>query len=175
MNTELSPVDWAKRPILEKYADFSGRAARPEFWWYVLALVIAFIIVAIVENILGIAHMIYAWGPLTLLLRLATIVPSLAVAARRLHDTNRSGWWVLLPLIPECLVIVMALTTVGAVAAGGGVGAAVGGAVLTGLIGLIALVGAIVLIVFCALPGTPGENRYGPNPYAGSGAAIAAE
>jgi uncharacterized membrane protein YhaH (DUF805 family) len=172
----MTPVDWAKVPILEKYADFSGRASRPEFWWYTLALIVAFIVVGIVDSILGLSHMIfYTWGPLTLLLRLATIVPSLAVATRRLHDTNRPGWWVLLPLIPECLMMVMAATTVGAIAAGGGVGAAVGGAMLTGLIGLIALAGAIVLIVFCALPGQPVENRYGPPPVAGDGTTVAAE
>jgi uncharacterized membrane protein YhaH (DUF805 family) len=176
MSAELTPVDWAKRPILEKYADFTGRASRPEFWWYVLALVVAFIVVHIVESILGISRMFwYSWGPLTLLLRLATIVPSLAVAARRLHDTNRSGWWVLLPLIPECLMMVMAITTVGAVAAGGGLAAAIGGAALTGLIGLVALAGAIVLIIFCAMPSQPGDNRYGPPPLALGGNAIAAE
>lgn len=175
MSAELTPVDWAKRPILEKYADFSGRASRPEFWWYVLALCIAFVVVRIVEGILGISHMFwYAWGPLTLLLRLATIVPSLAVAVRRLHDTNRPGWWVLLPLIPECIAMVLAIMTVGAVAAGGGVAAAVGGGALTMLVGFVAFVGFIVLIVFCALPGTPGDNQYGPPPSTGA-EAVAAE
>lgn len=168
MSVELTPVDWAKRPILEKYADFNGRASRPEFWWYMLALVVAFVVVAIVERIVGLSHMFwYTWGPLTLLLRLATIVPTLAVTARRLHDTNRSGWWILLPLVPEVLAIWTAITTAGAVVAGGGAAAALGGAALTGLIGLVALVGAIVLIVFCAMPGQPGENRYGPPPAIG--------
>jgi uncharacterized membrane protein YhaH (DUF805 family) len=172
----MTPVDWAKVPILEKYADFSGRASRPEFWWYTLALIVGFIVVGIVDRILGLSHMIfYAWGPLTLLLRLATIVPSLAVATRRLHDTNRPGWWVLLPLIPECLTMVMAAMTAGAVAAGGGVGAAVGGAMLTGLIALVALAGAIALIVFCALPGQLGDNRYGPPPVVEGDTRIAAE
>ena len=176
MSVELTPVDWAKRPILEKYADFTGRASRPEFWWYVLALVVAFIVVGILERIGGVAHMFwYTWGPLTLLLRLATIVPSLAVTARRLHDTNRSGWWVLLPLVPECLAMFMAITTAGAVMAGGGIGAAVGGGILTGLIGLVALAGAVVLIVFCAMPGQAGDNRYGPPPATGGGTAIPAE
>lgn len=170
MNPDMTPVDWAKRPILEKYADFTGRAPRAEFWWYVLALVVAGIIVAIVESILNLSHMIfYVFGPLSLLFRLATIVPTLAVSARRLHDTNRSGWWVLLPLIPELLMLVMAAMTAGAVAAGGGIGAAIGGAALTGLIGLVALVGAIVLIVFCAMPSQPGDNQYGPNPYGEGG------
>ena len=168
MNQEMTPVDWAKRPILEKYADFSGRAPRAEFWWYVLAVVVVAIILRIVESILGLSHMIfYAFGPLTLLFRLATIIPSLAVSVRRLHDTDRSGWWVLLPLIPEVATMAMAITTAGAVAAGGGMGAAVGGGILTGLLGLVTLVGAIVLIVFCAMPGQSGPNRFGPDPYGG--------
>jgi uncharacterized membrane protein YhaH (DUF805 family) len=170
MNPNMTPVDWAKRPILEKYADFTGRAPRAEFWWYVLALIVAGIVVHIVESILGLSHMIfYAFGPLSLLFRLATIVPSLAVSVRRLHDTNRPGWWVLLPLIPELLMMVAAAMTAGAVVAGGGLGAAVGGGILTVLIGLVALVGAVVLIVFCAMPSQPGSNQYGPNPYGEGG------
>jgi len=162
----MTPVDWAKRPIMEKYADFSGRAPRPELWWYVLALVVAFIVVGIIESILGVHRMIVGlYGPLSTLLWLATIVPSIAVAVRRLHDVNRTGWWVLLPLVPECLMMVMALMTAGAVAAGGGFAAAVGGLAITGSLGLITLVGAIMLIVFYVMPGTPGDNRFGPNPY----------
>jgi uncharacterized membrane protein YhaH (DUF805 family) len=174
----MTPVDWAKRPILQKYADFSGRAPRPELWWYVLALVVAFVVVGIVESIVGIHRMIGGmYGPLSTLLWLATIVPSIAVGVRRLHDVDKPGWWVALPLIPECLMIIMALTTAGAVAAGGGMAAAMGGFALTGLLGVIALIGAIVLIVFYVMPGTAGENRYGPNPYGAGpdGAAVAAE
>ena len=174
----MTPVDWAKRPILQKYADFSGRAPRPELWWYVLALVVASVIVAVIESILGIRHMIAGmYGPLSVLLGLATIVPSIAVGVRRLHDINRTGLWVLLPLIPECLMIAIALATAGAVAAGGGAGAAMGGLAVTGLLGVITLVAAIVIIVFYVTPGTPGDNRFGPNPYgAGAdGAAVAAE
>ena len=166
MNQEMSPVDWAKRPILEKYADFSGRAPRAEFWWYTLALMVVFIVVAIVEGILGIHRMIAGmYGPVSALLLLATLIPSLAVGVRRLHDVNRTGWWLLLPLIPDVLMIVMALTTAGAVAAGGGMGAAMGGLAITGLLGLITFVGAVVVFVFDVLPGTKGPNRFGPDPY----------
>lgn len=178
MNPTMTPIDWAKRPILEKYADFSGRASRPELWWYVLALVIAFVVLGIVESILGIHRMILGmYGPLTLLLWLATIVPSLAVGVRRLHDTNRTGWWILLPVIPEALMIVMAIATGGAIAAGGGMAAAAGGLAITGLLGLITFIGAIVVLIFYVMPGTPGDNRYGPSPSAldGERATIAAE
>jgi uncharacterized membrane protein YhaH (DUF805 family) len=177
MTQTMTPVDWAKRPILEKYADFSGRAPRAELWWFVLALVIAYVVAAIIESILGMRHMIAGmYGPLSCLLWLATIIPSIAVGVRRLHDTGRPGWWVLLPLIPEGLMIVMALATAGAVVAGGGATAAMGGFALTGLLGLIARVGGIVLLIFYVLPSTPGDNRYGPNPYGeGAGGTVAAE
>lgn len=73
---------------LKKYADFSGRATRPEYWWFVLCEVL----------ILGIASLISDWLPG--LFALALVLPALAVGARRLHDTGRSGWWLLLMLVP---------------------------------------------------------------------------
>lgn len=168
MSPELTPVDWAKRPIVEKYADFTGRASRPELWWFVLALVVAFIVARIVESIVGLGYMFAgAYGPLTSLLWLATIVPAAAVGVRRLHDTNRPGWWLLLWLVPWALTIVVRFMYAGA-----GVYAMMG---MMGLIGLISLIGAIVLIVFYCLPGTPGDNQYGPPPLAGDGTAIPAE
>jgi uncharacterized membrane protein YhaH (DUF805 family) len=166
----MTPVDWAKRPIVDKYADFTGRASRAEYWWYALGLIIAFVVLGIVEGILGIHHMIfYAYGPLSALLWLATIVPSLAVGVRRLHDTGRSGWWVLLPIVPYALAIGLG----GPAIIAGGLAAGLGIAALFMFVGFIC---AIVLLVFMILPGTPGENRYGPNPYGdGAGTPVAAE
>ena len=73
---------------LKKYADFSGRATRSEYWWFVLCEVL----------ILGIASPIS--DTLPGLFALALVLPALAVGARRLHDTGRSGWWLLLMLVP---------------------------------------------------------------------------
>ena len=167
MNSSMTPVDWAKRPI-QKYADFTGRAPRAEYWWYVLAIVILGIVLTIIESILGLRGMVLGiYGPLTVLFWLATIVPGLAVSVRRLHDTNRSAWWLLL-MVPYLLSAVMMAMAV----AGGGF-AAVGTA---GMLGIVGLVCAIVLLVFMVLPSTPGANSYGPNPYADAGAAaVAAE
>jgi len=162
---QLSPIDWAKRPI-EKYADFTGRAPRAEYWWFLLAVIIVFIVLNIIESIIGLNRMILGvYGPLTMLLWLGTLVPSIAVGVRRLHDTNRSGWWLLL-LVPY---VVSAIMMVRSMAAGSAVG--FGSA---GVLGLIGLACCIVLLVFYCLPGTPGDNRYGPNPYgAGAGPAAA--
>src|SRR4051812_19240110 len=100
MNPNMSPLDWAKRP-LQKYADFTGRAPRAEYWWFFLGVIIAYLAAAIVDSILGLNHLVLGvYGPVTILLWLATLVPSIAVGVRRLHDTDRSGWWILLPVVP---------------------------------------------------------------------------
>jgi uncharacterized membrane protein YhaH (DUF805 family) len=173
MNPNMTPVDWAKRPI-QKYADFSGRAPRAEFWWYLLAVIVAGIVVRIIDSILGI-HVFGPIGPLYTLLCLATIVPSIAVAVRRLHDTGRAGWWILLPLVPYILGIVFGgAAMMGGAATGSAMGMGAGfGLVMIFM--LLALACSIVLIVFYCMPGTPGDNRYGPNPYGAVGTASPAE
>jgi uncharacterized membrane protein YhaH (DUF805 family) len=167
MNTNMTPVDWAKRP-LQKYADFTGRAPRPEFWWYVLGYVIASVVLMIVESALGMNKMLGQIGPLRALLALALLLPTLAVGARRLHDTNRSGWWQAIAFVPYGLMVVAgALAVMGA--------GLLGLLAMMGIIGIIALVAAIVLIVFWAMPGTPGENRYGAPVSGDSIGVVAAE
>ncbi len=81
--------------VLKKYAMFDGRAKRAEFWMYVLvSLIIGYVI-----NLLS--------HSLSSLYSLAVFVPSIAVGARRLHDTDRSGWWQLIGLIPVLGTIVL--------------------------------------------------------------------
>ena len=80
-----------------KYATFRGRASRGEFWWVVLFLCLANMVINIITG-----PMPGAVGTLVAALwTLGTLVPYLAVAVRRLHDSNKSGWWVLLPAIPS--------------------------------------------------------------------------
>jgi uncharacterized membrane protein YhaH (DUF805 family) len=83
-----------KLVVLERYAKFDGRAGRGEFWWFVLANFLVVVVLAILIQISGIFWILYAGYALALL------VPSIAVAIRRLHDTNKSGWWLLIGLIP---------------------------------------------------------------------------
>ncbi|WP_027467485.1 DUF805 domain-containing protein [Deefgea rivuli] len=71
-----------------KYADFKGRAIRSEYWWFALFTFLVSIALGMFSEV--------ASG----LFSLATLLPSLAVGARRLHDTNRSGWWQLIGLVP---------------------------------------------------------------------------
>lgn len=76
------------KTCLQKYADFNGRAARPEFWWFVLFQVIVIVVLGMVSQ------------TLSSLASLGLLVPALAVGARRLHDIGKSGWFQLLGLIP---------------------------------------------------------------------------
>ena len=85
-------MDWYLG-VLKKYAEFTGRARRTEFWMFLLISVGVSVVLRIVGMIAG-GHI------LSTLYGLAVLVPSLAVGARRLHDTNRSGWWQLIALVP---------------------------------------------------------------------------
>jgi uncharacterized membrane protein YhaH (DUF805 family) len=85
----------AVKSCFAKYATFPGRAARSEFWYWQLFLTVAGVAVAIVDAVLGLHS-----KPLGLIFYLVTLAPTLAVGARRLHDTGRSAWWLLLWLVP---------------------------------------------------------------------------
>ncbi|MGM8226095.1 DUF805 domain-containing protein [Cellvibrio sp. ARAG 10.3] len=84
----------------KKYADFTGRARRQEFWMFVLFYIIVGIVLGIIDGILG---MRILGG----LFWLGSLIPALAIGARRLHDTGRSGWWQLLYIIPLIGLIIM--------------------------------------------------------------------
>jgi uncharacterized membrane protein YhaH (DUF805 family) len=91
---------------LSSYATFSGRAARAEYWYFVLFQVLANMVANMVDYATG-SHLVGA------LVDLVLILPGLAVAVRRLHDIDKSGWWLLIgfiPIIGWVLVIVWACT-----------------------------------------------------------------
>ena len=112
--------------VLKKYADFSGRARRMEYWMFSLISLLIMLGLVIVDAMLGFEVGEDEIGILSAIYVLAVLIPSLAVSVRRLHDTDRSGWWV--------------------------------------LIGIVPFIGDIVLLIFFVLDGTPGDNRFGPNP-----------
>lgn len=94
----------AVRTCFNKYAHFRGRARRPEFWYFALFNFIAQLVLGLIDSVVfGLGDV----SPLSNLYGLAVLVPSLAVGARRLHDTGRSGWWQLLVLIPIVGIIVL--------------------------------------------------------------------
>lgn len=139
------------RTVLSKYAVFSGRARRSEYWWYALAVTIVSLVLYVAVVVPGLSAysasiMEYQTaadptapipalpgsvitGYLILsIVNLALLLPGLGVTIRRLHDTDRSGFWIFFALVP--------------------------------------FVGSIMLIVWEATAGTPGPNRFGPDPKA---------
>lgn len=136
-------MDWMLMPY-RRYAEFSGRSRRMEYWMFVLFEII---VIAILEALLFVGMpaidqatgqalqtpgvLFYVVLALLCIFAVATIVPGLAVQVRRLHDTDRSGWWWWIQLVP--------------------------------------LIGAIVMLVFMCLDGTPGPNRFGPDPQGRTG------
>jgi len=91
-------VRWFLEP-LKKYSQFSGRARRKEFWWFGLFTAAVSFVLAFFEGMIGLAADTQV-SILAGLFSLAVLVPSIAVTVRRLHDTNRSGWWSLLGIVP---------------------------------------------------------------------------
>ena len=91
----------------KNYATFSGRANRPQYWYFVLFYIIVSFLLALIDLFLGTAGEIADTGFFGGLFALASFVPTIAIAARRLHDTGRSGWWQLIILIPIIGFIVL--------------------------------------------------------------------
>ena len=110
---------------IKNYTLFRGRASRTEFWYFLLYWVIFYVIIIVVEKVLGLdfinlkvlpfseyiplANLYDKVGLLTVIYRPLTIFPSLAVTSRRLHDTNKSGWWCLLWVTPFVIILLIFL------------------------------------------------------------------
>lgn len=96
-------IDWWKKVVLKNYANFQGRARRAEYWYFALCNVI-FIVPLYILGMVGAANDSVALSALGFglygIYALGVLVPSLAVAVRRLHDTNRSGWYYFIGVIP---------------------------------------------------------------------------
>ncbi len=129
-------MEWMLMP-LKRYADFSGRSRRQEFWMFQLFIFLVYIVFAVLAAIVGgglgdssgggvIGGIL---GILFLLFALGIMIPTLALTVRRLHDLDKSGWMI--------------------------------------LIGLIPLIGSILLLVWYCTQGTSGPNRFGEDPLGG--------
>jgi len=150
-------MEWAILPF-RRFAEFTGRSRRKEYWMFVLLILVAAAILYAVERSLGMPGWVGPYGPLLLLLELVIVVPSVAVGIRRLHDTDRSGWWLLIGYGPGLVSTLLPL--LGIVDLN-----------LMMILSAVALAGFVVLIVFMLLDGTKGPNRYGPDPKGGEGPA----
>ena len=132
----------AIKTCFRKYIDFSGRASRSEYWWFILFTVIARIVTTFIPGV-------------GFIVSLGLLLPSLSATARRLHDTNRTGWWILLPIGAGITGIVagIILATIDLWVLGVAI------AILGPIIGFLALLG------FLMQPSDPGPNRYGSAPF----------
>jgi uncharacterized membrane protein YhaH (DUF805 family) len=93
--------------VLKKYAVFNGRARRAEYWYFALVSIIISIILVVIDGATGSFNQETGFGLLSGIYTLAILIPAIAVGVRRLHDTNRSGWWILLALVPLIGFIVL--------------------------------------------------------------------
>lgn len=89
------PIVNAVQACFAKYADFDGRATRTEYWWFFLAVLLGSAVASLISP------RVYA------LFVLVTLLPLMAVGSRRLHDTDRSGWWQVLSLVPFGVILVV--------------------------------------------------------------------
>ena len=121
-----------------KYAVFRGRARRTEYWYWLLFQVLLTILALALDG----ATFDRTWGPFHLTVDLGLFLPTLAVTVRRLHDTDPSGWLVVIPLIGITIPPIRAIAIPP--------------------IAVIALIGWIALIVMTCRRGTEGPNRFGP-------------
>lgn len=142
-------MEWMILPF-KRYAEFSGRSRRMEYWMFTLLNVIVITVLMLVAfgagglaNMAdpaamgaGIGAMFGGLGLLLVVYVLAVLIPSIAVTVRRLHDRDMSGWWYL-------------------------------GAVIGGMIPYIGFLVSIAFLVLMVLPGTVGPNRFGPDPKGG--------
>jgi len=131
---------------LRKYVVFRGRARRPEYWYWLLFQVL----LTILALALDAATVDRTWGPFHLAVDLGLFLPTVAVMVRRLHDTDTSGWWVVIPLIAIAIppIRAIAIPPIRAIA--------------IPPIAVIALIGWIALFVQTCRRGTAGANRFGP-------------
>jgi len=139
-----------------RYFDFAGRSRRREYWGFVLCWFVLAILLRWIDHVAGLEYAAVGavrdqGGRLSGFFLLATLIPGLAIAVRRLHDSNRSGWWVVLPFAPILFWMIAIL---------GGFNAPL----LFGVVMVAIVVAPFVLLVFLCLGGTPGPNRFGADP-----------
>lgn len=104
-------MNWYLEAV-KKYAVFSGRAGRKEYWFFSLFYALFIIALVIIDVMTGVYDVASGMGLFSVIFVLAMLIPSVAVLVRRLHDTDRSGWWLLIGFIPLIGVIVLLVFTV---------------------------------------------------------------
>lgn len=154
---------------LTRYATFSGRARRSEYWWFHLFGFGVYSAASMVDLVLRLA-LDLGLDVVTPLVWLALLLPTLAVTVRRLHDTGRRGWWMWLPLPPLLITVGLAFAALFAFLLSyfddsvDLTSAVVPTLVAMAVFGLAALGTSVWLLLMLCQDSTPGPNRYGPSP-----------
>jgi len=168
---------------LRKYADFKGRARRAEYWQFILFQFLVGFVLSFVATLSGKGSPL---NILSVIFSLAMLIPTYAVSVRRLHDINRSGWWLLLPSAVFAVTLLIFVFTQGMAMAESlsgmpssqlspadmmrGSVSAVGS--FMAWVVLPTFLACVVTFIFHVTPGTEGSNRFGPDPKGGSTADI---
>jgi uncharacterized membrane protein YhaH (DUF805 family) len=147
-------MNWYLR-VLRKYAVFSGRACRKEFWLFVLFNWIISLVLGLIDGVAGLVDAQSKYGILRSLYILAVLLPGVAVTVRRLHDTGRSGWWLAI-FIGTPVIAVYSLMIISHLSSGL--------ESMPRLIGAVGFVICIMFLRFMAQDSQNGQNQYGPNP-----------
>ena len=167
----------AIRTCFKKYVTFSGRAARPEYWWFMLFIFLGGLVASILDAALFGTGTVQTGpggfaaendsGPVSGLFSLATLLPILSVGWRRMHDTGRSGLYLLYPIL--VWVGIASFASVAGVT--GQIMAGDFAAAFAGVVGLVMIVSVLIAILspliviwWLTRPSQPGPNTYGPNP-----------
>lgn len=165
------------KTCFRKYFTFAGRASRSEYWWFFLFIILSSLVCGALDSLLfgsgtyeaeltdtNVALRAEADGPLTTLFSLGTFIPALAAGWRRMHDSGRSGLYLLYPLI--------AMAGLGMFLAVFGSFGATGTGALGGPVAIITVVAVIILalspfivLFWLTRPSQSGSNTYGPNPH----------
>ena len=173
----MMTIQESVKTCIRKYADFSGRATRAEFWWWVLATTIVSFALSTIDSFVSALSGLYVYSPLGSIFGLAILLPNLAVTARRLHDIGKSGWWQLVWIALGILGVIplVAGVVVGLVAAFSGgfswqsfVQPAFWIPFAIGLfLSLLIWIGIFIWwLVWMVRQGQSGTNYYGPDPRA---------
>ena len=99
-------MDWYLDVLKNKYATFSGRARRKEYWMFLLINLVVSVALALIDSLIGSVSE-SGMGLLSSVSSIGVLIPSLALSVRRLHDIGRTGWWVLISIIPVIGAVVL--------------------------------------------------------------------
>ena len=169
----------AVKLFFKNYFNFTGRASRSEYWWFILAFAIVYIVISTIESIFILATLFddiyndpYSYSASdafkdsflmpSFLFYLAMMIGLLSLVARRLQDRGHTGWWQLANIIPGILFLIPYISILDSIITGGSFNP--GAAIAATIFGIISFGTGVTMIVFLCLPPKEDENKWGRNP-----------